>query len=462
MAYEATDAKPQTAPELHLPDNVAPGYPTLPPHGSPQRKKLFAILGPGLITGASDDDPSGIATYSQAGAFAVYGMLWTALFSLPFMAAIQEISARIGRVTGRGLASNIRQHYSAWLLYPIVLLLLIANVINLGADIGAMGEAMNLLVGGPAVVYAAAFATISLLLQMFVPFARYTQYLKWLSISLLIYIGTAFFGHVHWKQVLIGTVVPKLPLDAKHIGLFIAVIGTTISPYLFFWQAALESEEVKQAPGEKPLKKAPEQAREQLERIRLDTYIGMFLSNAIAFFIMLTAAVTIGTAHGGGYEIGTAREAAEGLRTALGGQTALGKIGFWLFSVGIIGTGLLAIPTLAGSAAYAVGNAMKWRTGLEYKPHRAKGFYLVLVIATFLGLLMNLIKAIDPMKALVYSAVLNGIVAVPVMVIVMLMSSNPAVMGKFTRIGRTLKIMGWLATLIMLLATVGLFLTWGK
>ena len=279
---------------------------------SQEPKSLLSRLGPGLITGASDDDPSGIATYSQAGAAYGYGLLWTMLFSFPLMSAMQEISGRIGRVTGHGIAGNIRRCYSAWLLYPLVFLLVLANTINIGADIGAMGAALKLLIGGPALLYAVSFALLCVILEVFIPYKKYSSYLKWLTLVLFSYVATAFFVHVPWKDALKGMVIPSFSKSGDYWATFIALLGTTVSPYLFFWQASEETEEINDKPEDEPLKKAPEQARVQFCRIRFDTYVGMFLSNAVAFFIILSAATTLHVK--GITDIQTSEQAAEALR----------------------------------------------------------------------------------------------------------------------------------------------------
>ena len=415
-------------------------------------KSFLKTLGPGLITGASDDDPSGIGTYSQVGAQFGYAMLWIMLFSYPLMGAIQEISARIGRVTGRGIAGNMRRYYPRWLTYFIAGLLVIANVINLGADISAMGAALKLLIGGSALLYAALFALASLLLQIFVPYAKYVNFLKWLTLVLFAYVATVFVVHVPWGQALHSTFVPSIEFKPEYFAGLIAVLGTTISPYLFFWQASQEVEEIELAPQENALKESPRQALKQIQRIKADTYIGMGISNLIAFFIILTTAVTL-HAHGK-TDIQSAAQAAEALRPVAG------NFAFALFTLGIVGTGLLAVPVLAGSAAYAVSGVFGWRASLERKALQAKRFYGVLAAATVIGLGLNF-TPIDPIKALFWAAVINGVLAGPVMVVIMLMATNPAVMGKFTLSWR-LKITGWLATAVMLLATGGLFATWGK
>jgi Mn2+/Fe2+ NRAMP family transporter len=378
-------------------------------------------------------------------------MLWSVLFSYPLMAGIQEISARIGRVTGHGLAGAMRRHSPAWVMYPVITLMVVANVINLGADIGAMGAATTLLVGGPALVYATLFALTSLLLQIFIPYSRYVAVLKWLTVVLFAYVATVFAVRVPWGEALRHTVWPAISFSPEYLTGLIAVLGTTISPYLFFWQASEEAEEEQDNPNEAALIDAPEQAPVQLKRIKMDTYIGMAFSNAVAFFIILTAAVTLHVQ--GKTDIQTAAQAAEALRP-LAGQFA-----FLLFALGIIGTGLLAVPVLAGSAAYAIGEVLQWPTGLERKPLEARGFYAILAAATLIGLGLNF-TAINPVQALFWSAVINGIVAGPVMIVVMLLASNARVMGRFT-ITFWLKLFGWAATAVMITASIGLFATWG-
>ena len=422
----------------------------------PAAKSLLDRLGPGLVTGASDDDPSGIATYSQAGAAYGFSLLWTMVFSFPLMSGIQEISARIGRVTGRGLAGNIRRHYSPWLLYPVVFLLVLANTINLGADIGAMGSALQLLIGGPALLYAIGFVALCLVLEIFITYRRYSRYLKWLTLVLFSYVATAFFVKVPWREVALGTLIPTFSSSSEYWATFIAILGTTISPYLFFWQASQETEEIRDHPDEEALKKKPWQARVQFGRIRLDTLTGMFMSNVIAFFIVLAAAATLHT--NGTTDIQTANQAAEAIRPFAG------RFAFTLFAVGIIGTGLLAVPVLAGSAAYAIGEALKWPTGLDRKPLDAKGFYAVLAAATILGLAINFPAVqrhlhVTPIKALFACAIINGVVAVPIMVVVMLMAGNEKVMGRFSLNSGFLRMLGWAATAVMFLAAAGMFIT---
>jgi NRAMP (natural resistance-associated macrophage protein)-like metal ion transporter len=416
----------------------------------PQTSLFWKKLGPGLITGAADDDPSGIATYSQAGAGFGYAMLWTAFLTFPLMVGIQMVSARIGRVTGHGLAANIRQHYSPTLLYVLVGLLLIANTINIAADIGAMAAALKLLIGGPAHWYAIAFAMVSLVLQIFIPFPRYAPILKILTLSLFAYVATVFVVNVPWGEVLYRTIMPSISFKADYVIAVVAVFGTTISPYLFFWQASQEVEELRAAEGEAPLKEAPEQAHIHLQRIKIDTYIGMGFSNLIAFFIILTAAVTL---HVHGItDIRTSAQAAEALRPLAG------EFAFILFTAGIVGTGLLAVPVLAGSAAYAIAESFDWRIGLGRKLLEARGFYLILIIATLLGVALNF-TPIDPIKALFWSAVINGVIAVPIMVVIMLMAARTDVMGQFV-IAPRLQMIGWLATIVMILAVLAMAATW--
>jgi NRAMP (natural resistance-associated macrophage protein)-like metal ion transporter len=411
----------------------------------------FQKLGPGLITGAADDDPSGIATYSQAGAQFGFGLLWMTLLTYPLMVSIQLVSARIGRVTGHGLATNIRQHYPPWLLYSVVVLLLVANTINIAADVSAMGDALTLLVGGPAKIYTTAFGLASLLLQVFVPYHRYVRVLKWLTLALLAYVGTVFAVHIPWTDVFKGTFWPHLTLSSGYITTLVAVFGTTVSPYLFFWQASEEVEEQHATPGAKPLIKAPEQARANFRRIKLDTLIGMGFSNLIAFFIMLTTAVTLHTQ--GVTDIQTSAQAASALRPIAG------DFAFALFSLGIIGTGLLAIPVLAGSAAYAMAGTFKWRNSLELPPSRAKGFYTIIAVSTLIGIAIGFLP-VDPIKALFWSAVINGVISVPIMGVMLLMAADRKVMGQFVMSTR-LRWLGWITAALMGVAVVVMFATLG-
>lgn len=406
-------------------------------------------LGPGLITGAADDDPSGIATYSQAGAQFGFNMLWTVLFTYPLMVGIQVVSARIGRVSGHGLATNIRRHYPAWLLYGVVGLLLLANTINIAADVSAMGEALKLIIGGPAQMYAVGFGVLSLLLQVFIPYRRYVRILKWLTLALLAYVATVFVVDIPWSQVLMKALAPHLSWKPEYITTVVAVFGTTISPYLFFWQASQEVEDQLADPNAQPLIKAPNQAKANLRRIKIDTYIGMGFSNLVAFFIILTTAVTLNM-HGV-TEIQSSAQAATALRPIAG------DFAFILFSAGIIGTGLLAIPVLAGSSAYAMAGAFKWRNSLERAPMQAKRFYGIIVVSTIIGVGLGF-TPMDPIKALYWSAVINGVISVPIMVVMMLMAVRPEVMGQFV-ITTRLKVLGWLATLMMGVAVCAMLLS---
>ncbi len=413
------------------------------------RPRLLAELGPGLITGASDDDPSGIATYSQTGAQFGYGLAWVMLFSWPLMCAIQETSARIGRVTGRGLAGNLRRHYPRWVLYGLVGLLLVANTINLGADLGAMAAALRLVVGGPQLLYVALFALLTVLLEMFVHYAVYVSVLKWLTLSLFAYVGVAFVVHVPWATVARSLVVPHVTFGAASLTVIVALLGTTISPYLFFWQAEEEVEGVKERAGAAPLIRAPGQAAAEFGRIRWDTYLGMGISNLVALFIIVTTAATL-NAHGV-TDIQTSAQAAEALRPIAG------RFVFLIFALGIVGTGLLAVPVLASSAAYAVGEAAGFHVGLARKVHRAKGFYATIAAATFVGALLNF-TPLDPIKALFWTAVINGVVAVPIMVMMLLLASRSDVMGGFV-LPPVLKATGWIATAVMAAAAAGMFAT---
>lgn len=415
----------------------------------PEKPKLLEVLGPGLVTGASDDDPSGIATYSQAGAQFGYDLGWVMLFSWPLMCAIQEISGRIGRITGRGIAGNLRRHYPHALLYGVVFLLVVANTINLGADLGAMAAALRLLIPDPQWLFVVLFGTVSLGLEVFVRYSRYVSILKWLTLSLFSYFAVALMVELPWPTVAYHLVVPNVSLNSGYLTVVVAILGTTISPYLFFWQAEEEVEEIKEQDGARPLVRAPEQAPRELGRIRIDTMVGMALSNIVALFIILTTAATLHI-HGV-TDIQTSAQAAEALRPIAG------QFAFFIFALGIIGTGLLAVPVLAGSAAYAIGETFGWHVGLARKLDRAKAFYGTIAAATIIGMAVNF-TPIDPVKALFWSAVINGVVAIPVMVAMMLMSANRAVMGEF-RVPIILKAIGWIATVVMLIAAIGMFAT---
>jgi len=408
---------------------------------------VIRSLGPGLIAGAADDDPSGIATYSQAGAQYGYGLLWSVFFTTPLMIGIQIVSARIGRVTGHGLAANIREQFPRPALYLIVSLLLFANTVNIAADIGAMGNALALLVGGRSEIYDVFFALVSLTLQVFIPFPRYAAVLKWLTLALFAYVGTVLVVHIPLDKVIAGTLLPEISFRADYVATVVAVLGTTISPYLFFWQASQEVEELRAAEGHEPLKEAPEQARLHMRRIKIDTYIGMIFSNLIAFCIMLTTAATLHAA--GVTDITSSEQAAQALRP-LAGQFA-----FMLFAAGIIGTGLLAVPVLAGSAAYAVADSFRWPIGLGLTLAEARGFYFILTVATVIGVIIDFV-GVDPVRALLWAAVVNGVIAVPIMAVMMLLAVKPAVMGKFV-ISRRLRLLGWFAVAVMAAAVIVMF-----
>jgi NRAMP (natural resistance-associated macrophage protein)-like metal ion transporter len=406
-------------------------------------------LGPGLITGAADDDPSGIATYSQAGAQFGYQLGWTLVLTYPLMVGIQMVSARMGRVTGHGLASNVRIHFPRPVLYVIVAMLVIANTINIAADIAAMGEALRLVAGGQMLVYAILFGVLCLGLQVFLRYQVYVRYLKWLTLALLAYVAVVFTIAVPWREVIQGLLWPRVALNAQSLTVIVAVFGTTISPYLFFWQAAQEVEELNADPVATALVLDPADARRHLHRIKIDTYFGMGFSNLIALFIVISCAATL---HRNGItDIATSAQAAEALRP-LAGDAA-----FLLFSLGIIGTGMLAVPVLAGSAAYAVAETFEWKSGLDLKLLEAREFYGIIAFATLGGVLLDF-TPIDPIKALFWSAVINGIIAVPIMVVMMLLADDPKVMGAFT-VTRRLKALGWLATWTMAAAVVAMFVS---
>jgi NRAMP (natural resistance-associated macrophage protein)-like metal ion transporter len=407
---------------------------------------LVRRLGPGLITGAADDDPSGIATYSQVGAQFGYGLAWTMLFSLPFMIVIQQISGRIGCVTGRGISENLRRHYTPALGRAIVLLLLLANVINLGADLGAMGAALRLLLGGSERLYTVGFGILCVVAEIFISYPVYSGALKWLTLSLFSYVGVVFTVHVPWRDAVLATVVPRLGAGHEAAMALVAVLGTTISPYLFFWQSALEVEDRKRR-AEAPLYLAPQSARAEFARIRTDTVVGMAVSNLVAICIIYATAATLHAT--GTTTIETSSQAAEALRPIAG------KMTFVIFSVGIVGTGLLAVPVLAGSAAYALSEAFEWREGLDRRLLQAKSFYAAIAIATMAGVGLNF-TPLDPVRALYWSAVVNGVLAAPVMAVLMLIAGNARIMGQLTA-SRTMLISGWAATALMLAASIGFF-----
>lgn len=405
-------------------------------------------LGPGLTTGASDDDPAGIATYSQAGAQYGFQFTWLALFTFPLMSIVQEMCARIGMATGKGLAKNIRHQYSRVVLYAVTALLFFANAFNLGADLGAMSKAAQLILPGlPFVVAIFGFTIISLGLQIFISYSRYARYLKYLSFVLLLYVATAFvIPGLDWGSIIHQTLIPNLQFNKESLFLICAILGTTISPYLFFWQTSQEVEDRHLlAHGHLPKNHARlrhhDLKRKEVRRMRLDVWVGMLLSNAVMFFIIVTCAATLFPA---GIEVNTAEDAAAALRPIAGQQAYI------LFALGIIGTGMLAVPVLAGSAAYALAEAFNWKSGLYRKLSHAYGFYGVIIIAMVLGLLMNF-TGIDPIKALIYSAVLNGLIAPIILFFVVRISSNKELMGKWTN-GKITTTIGWIVVVLMALS----------
>src|ERR1041385_3690454 len=397
---------------------------------------LLKSLGPGLVTGAADDDPRGIATYSQVGAQFGYGLAWTMLFSFPLMAVIQSIAARIGCVSGHGIAFNLCRHYSPWLLRAVVLLLLVANIINLGADLGAMGAALGLLIGGPDHLYAVVFAVVCVLLETYMSYARYAAVLKWATLCLFAYVAVVFAAHVPWGTALTGTLVPHLVFDKPHAMAMVAVLGTTISPYLFFWQAGQEVEELRRR-HVKALCITPREAGPELSRIRTDTIVGMGVSNIIALCIIFATAATLNA--NGVTEIQTSAQAAEALRPVAGIFT------FALFAAGIVATGMLAVPVLAGSAAYGVSEVFGWTEGLDHRPKEAKAFYATIAVATLGGVALNF-TSLDPVKALYWSAVVNGVLAAPLMAVMMVIAMNRRIMGRLI-LPRPMLVVGWLATI---------------
>ncbi|HVE01607.1 MAG TPA: divalent metal cation transporter [Sphingomicrobium sp.] len=414
-----------------------------------RRRARLAVgrLGPGLITGAADDDPSGIATYSQAGAQFGPNMLWTVVFTYPLMLAVQSICARVGRVTGNGLASNLLGVFPRWVVMGLVALLFVANTINIGADVAAMGAAAQLLIGSGQTWFTIAAAIVSLLLQIFVPYHRYVHFLKWLTLVLFAYVAVVFTVDIDWGHVLRHVVLPDAPITAGWVTVVVAVFGTTISPYLFFWQTSEEVEEMEANHQSDLLHAPPSAARHQLRRILTDTSVGMGLSNLIAFFIILTAATTL---HAKGItNIQTSAQAAEALRPIAG------PLAFLLFSLGIIGTGLLAVPVLAGSTAYAAAELFGWKEGLEQDASKAKGFYAVIALSMVCAIAV-VFSPLDPIKALFWSAVVNGTLAVPILGATMMLATRRDEMGVFVATAPQ-RIFGWAATIVMAGAAVAMF-----
>ncbi|MCP3417537.1 divalent metal cation transporter [Bradyrhizobium brasilense] len=432
---------------------------TIPPHdkhddapaAKPRRQpfsfsRVLKTLGPGLITGASDDDPSGIGTYSQAGAQLGYGIGWTMLLTFPLMSAIQEISARVGRVTGHGIAGNVCRHYPGWLLAVVVTLLSMANTINIAADLSAMADAAKLLIGGPAILYVVLFGVTSVAAQIFMNYRRYVTILKWLTLSLFAYVAALAFAKVSWMEALAGVLLPRISWSADYFTTIVAILGTTISPYLFFWQASQEAEEQRVDVTKHPLIERHYGAQHEFSRIRADTITGMAFSNLIALSIIVTAAASLHAT--GKTDIQTSAQAAEALRPIAGPFAEV------IFALGIVGTGLLAIPVLAGATAYAVGEGRRWRVGLTRRPKEAIAFYSVLALSGGIGIALNF-TPIDPIAALYWSAVVNGVLAVPVMVLLMFMARRRDVMDRFV-VGGWLYWLGWLSTGAMALSVIAM------
>ncbi len=416
--------------------------------GPSRLRKFLAQLGPGLVTGAADDDPSGIGTHSQIGAQFGYGLAWTFILSFPLLAAIQEVAARIGRVTGGGIARNLRRHYPRPLLIGVVLLLLVANIVNLGADLSAMGAALALLTHGNSGFYTLLFGVFCVVVEVFLNYARYAAVLKWTTLSLFSYVAVVAVAGVPWGRALTALIVPEIQWNATYATAMVAILGTTISPYLFFWQAGQEIEEQHRHHA-KPLCIAPKEAGPELRRIRLDTLVGMGFSTLVSLAIVYATAATL-HAHGI-TDITTSAQAAEALKPIAG------PFAFALFAVGIIGTGLLAVPVLAGSAAYAVTEMAGVAGSLDAKPMRARLFYATISVTTLLGASLNYI-GIDPAKALYWAAVVNGVLAAPLMVVMMLIVRNPRAMGRLTLSTRG-TVVGWTATALMIIATAIFFVT---
>ncbi|QWG17468.1 divalent metal cation transporter [Bradyrhizobium sediminis] len=409
--------------------------------------RIWSRLGPGLVTGAADDDPSGIATHSQIGAQFGFGLAWTFVLSFPLMVVIQEVAARIGSVSGRGIAHNLRRHYPPWLLRLVVTLLLVANIINLGADLGAMGAALQLLIGGPEHLYTLLFGVVCIVLEVWLSYPRYAAVLKWGTLSLFSYVAVVFVADVPWMAAVKSLLIPAIDLTGASAMAMVAILGTTISPYLFFWQAGQEVEEQHRHHA-KPLCVAPKTAGPELARIRIDTITGMAFSSLVSLAIVFATAATL-HAHGI-TDIATSAQAAEALRPIAG------EFAFALFALGIIGTGLLAVPVLAGSAAYAVSEVFGWTESLDARPNDARAFYATIAVATLLGAALNFV-GLDPVKALYWAAVVNGVLAAPLMAVMMLIVRNPRVMGRLT-VSRSMAVWGWAATAVMAAASLGFFM----
>jgi NRAMP (natural resistance-associated macrophage protein)-like metal ion transporter len=446
MAKDSFTNPGTTTEETHLPDSGS--------HQSRERnpvKRFFTLLGPGLITGAADDDPSGIATYSMAGASLGFATLWTALVTLPLMSVVQLLCAKIGMVSGMGLAGVLRDHYSRWLLYPAVFSLVVANTINAGTDIGAIAAALNLILPVPITLMIVPIAILIVVLQFWGSYRLISRVFKWLTLTLFAYIAAAFLSKPNWREVIKATFVPQLAFDKTYLMTLVAIFGTTISPYLFFWQASEEvEEEIKM--GRETLKERQGATFAELRNATLDTDVGMFVCNLVFYFVIVAAAATL-HAHGR-TEIQTATDAAQAL------EPLAGSAAKYLFAVGLIGVGFLAVPVLTGSAAYAVGEAFGWECRLDYKPRQAPQFYAVIAASTLVGMLINF-AGINPMSALFWTAIINGLVSPPLLVIIMLVSNNKLVMGDKVN-GLAANVVGWIAAVTMFLAAIGMIVTWAN
>ncbi|HWD88537.1 MAG TPA: divalent metal cation transporter [Mucilaginibacter sp.] len=424
-----------------------------PPRKKTRIWRFFTLLGPGLTTGAADDDPSGIATYSQTGAQFGYGQLWTALYMLPFMMAMQEACARIGLVTRKGIAAIVKEHYSKAVLYSVVGLVIIANTINIGADIGAMASAVQLLIPAPFVIITLALTTIILVLEIYTTYRTYSRILKWLAITLLAYPITVFIVHQDWNVVFKASVIPHFEFSFAFLFIITGVLGTTISPYMFFWEASQEVEEQKESNhkvGDRPIVD-----KVLINRMRIDNNTGMLVSEITTWCIILVGAAVL---HQHGVkDIKTAADAAKALEPLVHTFPHAGFLSKLIFSIGIIGLGMLAVPVLSGSAAYAVSEAFNWKASLNLKPRRARGFYAVIISATLLGLIINFV-GIDPVKALVYAAVLNGVAAVPLLFLIIKISRSEKIMGEY-KSGPLSTPLLWITFIGMGAAAVAMFFT---
>ena len=396
-----------------------------------KRKKIgrfLRILGPGIVTGAADDDPSGIATYSQAGSQFGFQLPWTMLFTFPLMTAVQEACMRIGAVTGKGLAAIIREHYSKKILFPVVLLVVCANTLNIGSDIGAMSASTQLIIPGISFpVLAIGFAFLMILLEVFIPYRTYIRLLKWLAMALFAYFITAFLINVPWKEALLATLVPQVSFNTSFLYIIVGIFGTTISPYLFFWQTSNVVED--EISDHRLLQKGgvPHLTKSYLKRLRIDTFVGMLFSNVAAWFIIIVGAVVLN--HAGMTNINSAADAAKALEPLVHTFPNAGFLAKLIFAVGVLGIGLQSIPVLAGSSAYAVAETFSWREGLYHKFKQSRNFYFIIIIGTLVGLIFNFI-GFDPIKALIFTAVFNGIAAVPLIYLIARVSSRKDVMGE--------------------------------